>query len=77
MKGVLEYQASTGLTLMTTSEKPRVIVELPKPENVFLDYLAHVYNGEPTKLSLADIYRVCEITLGAQVAVDQGKVITV
>ena len=28
-RGVLEYQAATGLTLVTAKEKPRVITDLP------------------------------------------------
>src|SRR3954469_10897388 len=38
-KGVAEYQASTGVTLMTADEKPHVIEKLPAQQSVFLDFL--------------------------------------
>src|SRR3954469_1642273 len=37
-KGVAEYQESTGVTLMTTSQKPQVIESLPKRQSVFIDF---------------------------------------
>jgi predicted dehydrogenase len=71
-KGVAEYQETTGVTLMTTSEKPHTVASLPAKKWLFSDYLDHVYNGAPTMLPLDDIYRVTEITIGAQQAADTG-----
>jgi predicted dehydrogenase len=76
-KGIAEYQASTGVTLMTSSQKPHVIESLPKQESVFLDFLESVYNGKPASLTLADMYRVTEITIAAQQAADQGRFIKI
>ncbi len=74
-KGVAEYMAATGVTLATGSAKPRKITDLPKPGSVFVDFVNHVYNGTPATLTLTDIYRNCEVTLGAQEAAERGTIV--
>jgi predicted dehydrogenase len=76
-KGVLEYQAGTGVTLMTTEQKPHRIESLPPQQSVFLDFLNSSYNGKPAALTLADCYRVTEITIAAQTAADKGQTIQI
>src|SRR5258705_8210044 len=49
-KGVAEYQASTGVTLMTTSLKPHQILKLPTQQSVFVDFLESAYNGKTPSL---------------------------
>ncbi len=72
-KGVAEYQAATGVTLVSSSRKPETIQDLPPQGSVFLDYLQYVYNHAAPTLTLADIYRVCEIVLGARDSVESGR----
>ena len=76
-EGVLELQASTGLTLITRKEKPRVITDLPPNQSLFLDFLASVYLAKPVGLSLEDIYRVNEIVLAARDAAAAGRVMKI
>lgn len=76
-QGVAEFQASTGVTLMTSSQKPRVVESLPARQSVFLDFLDSAYNGKPASLTLADMYRVTEITIAAQQAADQGGLVKI
>jgi predicted dehydrogenase len=76
-KGIAEYQASSGVTLMTSSQKPHVVESLPAQQSVFLDFLDSAYNGKPAALTLADMYRVTEITIAAQKAADQGKLVRI
>jgi predicted dehydrogenase len=64
--GVVEYQEATGVTVITGSQKPRTITDLPKDRSLFLDFLDSVYNQKPAGLSLSDIYRVSEIVLAAR-----------
>jgi len=64
--GVVEYQEATGVTVVTGSQKPRTITELPKDRSLFLDFLDSVYNQKPSGLPLSDIYRVSEIVLAAR-----------
>jgi predicted dehydrogenase len=73
--GIVEYQETTGVTLMTASEKPHALTSLPKGRSVFVDFLDHVYNGARTMLPLDDIYRVTEITIGAQEAADKSTIV--
>ena len=64
--GVVEYQESTGVTVIGAGQKPRIITELPKDRSLFLDFLDSIYNGKPAGLPLSDIYRVNEIVLAAR-----------
>ena len=73
--GVAEYQQSTGVTLITGKEKPRVVTDLPRPGSLFLDFLDSVYNGKPCGLTLPEIYRVNEIVLAARLAAETGRVL--
>ena len=43
--GIVEYQASTGVTLMTADAPPRIL-DLPPAESLFIDYLNATYNGK-------------------------------
>jgi predicted dehydrogenase len=74
-KGVAEYMESTGVTLMSANAKPHRLDKLPPDGSVFRDYIAHVYAGQPAGLPLADIYAVCEATIGAHEAAVQNKLI--
>ena len=74
-KGIVEYTEATGVTIMTTEEKPHVVPQLPPKGSLFTDWLNEVYNGQPAMISEADIYRVTEITIGAQEAADKGTVV--
>jgi predicted dehydrogenase len=73
-KGIVEYQASTGVVLMTRGAKPRTITELPKDGSVFVDFLESLYLEKPASLTAADIWRVNEITLLARDAAEQHRV---
>ncbi|HLJ18105.1 MAG TPA: Gfo/Idh/MocA family oxidoreductase [Bryobacteraceae bacterium] len=77
-KGVAEYMDATGgVTLITTKSKLTTISGLPPAGSVFVDFLENVYNGKPATLPLADIYRVCEITLAANDAAFSGKIVPI
>lgn len=74
-KGIVEYMAATGVTLLAQGRKPEKLVELPPEGSIFAEFLDHVYLGKPTSLPHQEIYRICEITLGAHEAAVSGKVI--
>lgn len=76
-KGIAEYMAATGVTLLAAGRKPEKVVELPSEGSIFAEFLDHVYLGKPTALPHADIYKLCEITLSAHEAAVSGKVITI
>ena len=69
--------AATGVTLTTAKSPPVVVDKLPAPRWLFVDFLEHVYNGKPATLPLADMYRVCEITLAADEAAVSGRIIVI
>ena len=75
--GVVEYQEATGLTLITSKEKPRTITDLPPSRSLFLDFLDSVYNGKPVGLSMADIWRVNEIVLAARESAERHAMVKI
>jgi predicted dehydrogenase len=74
-KGIAEYMASTGVTLMTQDAGPRKIVSLPAKRFLFAEFLDHVYNGKPEPISAKDIDRANRITLLAAQSAATGKVV--
>ena len=74
-RGIAEYQASTGVTLMTAGEKPRTLGILPKPRWLFVEFLESVYGGKPETLRVPDIFRVNEIVLKAREAAERGQIV--
>src|SRR5262249_22005634 len=52
VKGVVEYQAATGVTVISGNEKPRTVTDLPANRSLFLDFLDSVYNGKAPGLPL-------------------------
>ena len=75
LKGVVEYQAATGITLLRTEAKPAVLPEPAGRKSVFIDYLESTYNGKPSGLPVADIWRVNEIVLGAHEAMERNAIV--
>ena len=45
-KGIVEYQASTGVTLTTSDHSPEIIRELPEQKWLFADFLESIYLGK-------------------------------
>jgi predicted dehydrogenase len=76
-KGVAEYMAATGVTLMRAGAAPTVIKDLPPRGSVFIDYLESTYLGKKPSLALKDIYAVNEVTLAAHEASEAGKTIRI
>jgi hypothetical protein len=76
-KGVAEYMAATGVTLVTTSGKPKTITELPPRGSLFADYLKATYLGAKPTVTLADIWKINEITLAAHEAAGTGQTVRI
>jgi len=74
-RGVAEYQAATGVTLVTDKHPPRQLTDLPPNGSLFLDFLSSAYLGQTTVLDLQDIYRVNEIVLAARDAGDRHEIL--
>ena len=70
-RGIVEYQESTGVTLVTEKAAPAVVRDLPRQQSVFLDFLQSVYQGTRAALSWREIVRANEATLAAHAAAGQ------
>jgi len=75
--GVAEYQYTTGVTIVTSGSKSRVIENLPEEGSLFADFLEHVYLGKPTLLPTADCIRVNLISLKAREAAERAAVLKI
>lgn len=76
-KGVAEYMAATGVTLLAAGRKGEAIKDLPPEGSVFVDFIEHIYNGKPTALPFEDVYRGNLVTIAAQEAAVRGTVVRV
>lgn len=76
-KGVAEYMAATGVTLVTADQKPQVIKDLPPRGELFIDYLQATYNGKAPTITQSDIWKVNEITIAAHEAAELGRTVKV
>lgn len=74
-KGIAEYYNDAGVTLVSARRKPEVIRDLPPEGSVFVDFLESVYLGKTPALTMAEIWRVNEIVLGAREAAEQGRIL--
>jgi len=73
-RGIAEYMAASGVTVISANRQPRVVEQLPPRRWLFSEFLQSVYNGAPETLSLADIFRANEIVLAARDAANRRQV---
>jgi predicted dehydrogenase len=73
-EGVAEYLRATGVTVVTTKSKSRVVA-LGEPKFLFADFLDSVYNGKPALLPEADIWRANEVVLAARDSANTGRAV--
>jgi predicted dehydrogenase len=76
-KGIAEYMAATGVTLMSNTRKQEVIKDLPEGGSVFVEFLDWIYNNKPMSLSWADIYRGHQIVLAAREAAERHRIVRI
>jgi predicted dehydrogenase len=64
-KGIVEYQAGTGVVLQRAGNIPEVIRGYPERRWVFEDFLSSIYLGEQVRISEKSIYETTETAIGA------------
>jgi predicted dehydrogenase len=74
-KGIIEYQASTGVTLVSGERPPEIIKELPEEKSLFTDFLESIYLGKVPRLTETDVFRVNEIVLLARESADHHRIV--
>lgn len=67
-RGIVEYQGSMGVTLITDGAAMRTIRDLPPQGSVFLDFLRATYEGGRPALSWTEIVAANEAALAAHLA---------
>ncbi|MEP7362832.1 MAG: Gfo/Idh/MocA family oxidoreductase [Acidobacteriota bacterium] len=72
-KGVLEYMAATGVTLVGEDKGPEVIREFPARRELFVEFLEHIYLGKPEPITWRDIERANYICLHAKRSAETMK----
>lgn len=76
-RGVAEYQAATGVTVISDGRPPRTITDLPPARSLFTEVLESIYSGKAAPVSLSDVYRVSEIVIRAREAAVKRQVLSV
>ncbi len=74
-RGVVEYQSSTGVTLLAEGEPPRVIQAPPAPQSLLSQFVSSVFLGSAPPLLRSDIYRTNEIVLLARTAAEEHRIV--
>lgn len=72
-KGIAEYQAATGVTLLTESNRLTKVEDLPSAQLLFQDFVESTYFGRPHFITTEDIYRVTEIVLKTRAAAEEHR----
>jgi predicted dehydrogenase len=76
-RGIVEYQETSGVTLLSGKSGTEVVRELPRQESVFVDYLRSAYQGVKPGLSWPEIVRANEVTLAAHIAAEEHRFVPI
>ena len=74
-KGIVEYQGATGVTLSTEKKAPHQLKDLPPARHLFVEFLESIYHGKAEPVTMQEILRANEITLAAQEAAVERRVV--
>jgi predicted dehydrogenase len=74
-KGIVEFQETQGLTLVTKDQAPRKITDLPQSKPLAVDFIESLYGGTPHQLTRAEIFRISEIILKTRDAAEKHKIV--
>jgi len=72
-KGVVEYMAATGLTVLRQGGKVEVVKEMPPERQIFVEFLEAAFNGKANDMPLSDVWKVNEITIASHEAAATGR----
>lgn len=76
-KGVVEYTAATGVTVLAEGAKPRRIETLPPAQHLFVDFLESIYNHKPPTLTREEIFHVSDAIQAAEDSSHSGRTVKV
>jgi predicted dehydrogenase len=76
-KGVIEYMAATGLTVLRQGGKVEVVKEMPPEREIFVEFLEAAFNGKKNDMPLEDVWKVNEITIASHEAAVSGRPVKV
>ena len=77
IRGLVEFQEQTGVTLMTDKAGLQTVSDLPDQGSVFIDFLKSVYAGGKPALSWSEIVQANEYTLAAHEAAARHRVVQI
>lgn len=75
-KGILEYRAGDGLTLVTNQSAPRKIENFPPAQTITGAFLESRYHNAEPLLSQDDIFRISEVVLKLRDAADHKRIVS-
>jgi len=74
-KGVVEFQQSRGVTLVTDSAAPVELEDLPPQRYLFLDFLESICGKRKHLLQPEELFRVSEIVLKVRDGAESGQIV--
>ena len=75
-EGIIEYQALSGLTLITEDQPLQKITDLPPTKPLFMDFVEMLRTGKPHYIMMEDIFRVTEIVLKTRSAAEEQRIVS-
>ena len=76
-KGIVEFTAATGVTIMSNSAPPRKLESLPPRQEIFIDFLDSVYNNKKPALTVEEIFHVSDVIQAAEDSSRLNRVVKV
>jgi predicted dehydrogenase len=76
-KGIVEYTAATGVTVLSNSGKPRRIEALPPKGEIFVDFLESIYNNKKPTLTEEEIFHVSDVIQAAEDSSRTGRTVKI
>jgi predicted dehydrogenase len=76
-KGIVEYTAATGVTVINNSTGPRKIETLPPKQEIFVDFLESIYNNKKPHLTLEEVFHVSQVIQAAEDSSRLNRVVKV
>lgn len=76
-KGIIEYMAATGVTLLRQGSKVEVVQNLPPEREIFVEFLETAFNGKANDMPLEDVWQVNATTLAAHESAETGRAVAI
>lgn len=75
-KGIVEYRAGDGLTLVTATKGPQRIETFPKTDSISASFIKSLHGQGASLITREEIFRVSEIVLKMREAAERKRIVS-